>query len=50
MTRDQWLQLECLAGRYSVEILRSIPFFTEEASGHLAYLRRIDFEAKERGE
>lgn len=48
MTRDLWLELERLAHRYSVEIVRQIPYMTEgEALGHLRYLRRIANEQAE---
>lgn len=48
MTHSELLELEHLAVRHSAEIHRALPYLTdEEAQGHLAYLRRIDREAKE---
>jgi hypothetical protein len=43
MTRQQWIELERLAVKHSPDILRAIPYMTDdEARGNLAYLRRID--------
>jgi hypothetical protein len=47
MSPSQWLELRHLAAKYSPEILRAVPYMTDdEAYGNLAFLRRIDDEQR----